>query len=114
MKNVALKIQKVSIYDFIVNNQFKFKQIIQILQPKVIDYFSTHLYFIITPFKLKLKKARCIFKIYLFLGLQKSLISWRGKTKGQRVARGVREHLCWGAHFVPPPLKNSNPLKKKY
>ena len=66
MKNVALKIQKVSIYDFIVNNQFKFKQIIQILQPKVIDYFSTYLYFIITPFKLKLKKRDAFLKYICF------------------------------------------------
>ena len=46
MKNVDLKIQKVSITTRIVNSQFKFKQIIQILQPKVIDYFSMHLYLV--------------------------------------------------------------------
>ena len=46
LNNVAsTKIENVAIYDLDrKKNQFIFKQIIQILQPLVIDYFSPHLY----------------------------------------------------------------------
>ena len=42
LKNVAsIRIQKVAKYDLdCKKNQFNFKQIIQILQPIVLDYFS--------------------------------------------------------------------------
>ena len=48
MKNVAsIQIQKVAIYNSDrKKNQFNFKQIIQILQPIVIDQFSTHSYIV--------------------------------------------------------------------
>ena len=38
--SLAIQIQKISTYDLTVKNQFNFKQIIQILQPVVIDYLS--------------------------------------------------------------------------
>ena len=47
LKNVAsMQIQKVAIFDSDRKNQFNFKQIIQILQPIIIDNFSTHSYIV--------------------------------------------------------------------
>ena len=40
-------LRKLQFTTWTVKNQFNFKQVIQILQPIVIDYFSPHLYFII-------------------------------------------------------------------
>ena len=47
-KNVAtIQIEKIASYDLDrKKNQFNFKQIIQILQPIVIDYLSPHLYIV--------------------------------------------------------------------
>ena len=47
MLRTTTKIENVAIYDLDrKKNQFIFKQIIQILQPLVIDYFSPHLYIV--------------------------------------------------------------------
>jgi len=48
MKNLAfIQIQKVAIFDSDrKKNQFNSKQIIQILQPIIIDVFSTHSYIV--------------------------------------------------------------------
>ena len=42
----AIQIEKIATYDLERKNQFNFKQIIQILQPIVIDYLSPHLYIV--------------------------------------------------------------------
>ena len=41
-----IQIEKIATYNLDRKNQFNFKQIIQILQPVVIDYLSPHLYIV--------------------------------------------------------------------
>ena len=50
-KNVAaMQIQKDAIFNLIAKNQFNSKQIIQISQPIIIDFFSMHSYIVVISY----------------------------------------------------------------